>query len=88
MLLVEKMELKIEIERIKNDDNYNRALLLHQELKTHNIFFETSITESFWYWDLSTIIGATDQTILHILFNENIKHNVIKIKDIIMEGEE
>ena len=65
--------------RSKHDDNYNKVLKIYNEMLEHGIKFNTRICDSFLYWDLDySLIGATDQTILHILINKDVEFEIIE----------
>lgn len=93
MLLVEKMEISkikemnisfntfktVKIRRSKNDENYTRALGLFGEMQEFEIKFDTGICEDYWYWELDwSLVGATDQTILHMLTHQSIDFEIVE----------
>ena len=69
----------IKIRRSKNDENYTKALSLYNEMKDFDIKFDTGICEDYWYWELDwSLVGATDQSIMHMLAHQNIEYELIE----------
>ena len=69
----------VKIRRSKHDHNYQNALKLYDEMQKFDIKFDTGICEDYWYWELDwSLVGATDQTIIHMLAHQNIEYELIK----------
>ena len=69
----------IKINRSKTDENYTKALNLYNEMKIFDISFDTGICDNFWYWELDwSLVGATDQSIMHMLAHQNIEYELIE----------
>ena len=63
----------------KFDKNYTKALSLYNEMLEHQIFFDTGICDNYWYWELDwSLVGATDQTITHMLAHQEIEYQLIE----------
>ena len=52
---------------------------LYNEMKDFEIKFDTGICEEFRYLELDwSLVGATDQSVIHMLDNQNIEYELIE----------